>query len=116
MALLNTPLKYFVSFIYIKIITQLAVFNCRLKVKYRHVLLKIVGNPVSNVQITFISSDLLNLHDWASSLLAHFSFLFWLVSISDEGSLPEVTPSDESGFASTLYEFIHSLNRSDQML
>ena len=43
-----------------------------------HDLLKIVGNSVSNVQIGFISSDLLR-----SSHLWHY--LFWLIAVYDFG-------------------------------
>ena len=48
------------------------------KVIYVHDSLKIVGNSVSNVQIAFISSDLLR-----SSLLWHY--LFWLLPVFDLG-------------------------------
>ena len=39
----------------------------------------------------------------ASPVVAHSVFLLWLVSISDEGSFPEITLSDASKLASTLY-------------
>ena len=40
-------------------VSQLSVFNCRLEIIYVNVLLKIVGNSTSNVQITYIFNDLL---------------------------------------------------------
>ena len=36
-------------------------------------------------------------------VLANSGFLLWLISISGEGSLPEITLSDASKLASTLY-------------
>ena len=60
-----------------------------------HDLLKTVGNYVSNVQIalvTYIGIDSLDLPVLALSS--------WLVSISDEGSLPEIALSSASILAS----------------
>ena len=45
----------------------------------------------------------LGLNSLALPVLAHSRFLLWLVSISDDGSLPEMTLSDASKLASTLY-------------
>ena len=45
----------------------------------------------------------LGLDTLALPVLAHSGFLLWLVSISDEWSLPEITLSDVSKLASTLY-------------
>ena len=59
-------------------VTQLSVFNCRLEIIYVHDLLKIVENSVSNVQIAFISSDLLK-----SSLFG--ITCFWLIPVFDFG-------------------------------
>ena len=59
-------------------VTQLSVFNCRLESNICAYLLKIVGNSVSNVQIAFISSDLLR-----SSLFG--STCFWLIPVFDFG-------------------------------
>ena len=54
------------------------VLTADLKVMYVHDLLKIVGNSVSNVQIAFISSDLLR-----SSLFG--ITCFWLIPVFDFG-------------------------------
>ena len=40
-------------------------------------------------------------------VLAHSGFCLWLVSISNEGSLPEITLSDSSKLASTLYILVY---------
>ena len=61
-----------------------------------HDLLKIVGNSVSNVQIAFISSDLLRYSLLALPVLAHSDICLWLVSISDEDSLSEIASSGAS--------------------
>ena len=53
-------------------------YTADLKVIYLHNLLKIVGNSVSNVQIAFISSDLLR-----SSLFG--ITCFWLIPVFDFG-------------------------------
>ena len=73
-----------------------------LEVVYVHDLLKIVGNSASNVQVLFLVTYL-GLHSLASPVLAHSAFCLWLVSISDEGSLPEIALSGASKLASTLY-------------
>ena len=49
-----------------------------LKVIYVHDLLKIVGNSVSNVQIAFISSDLLRFSLFGITC-------FWLIPVFDLG-------------------------------
>ena len=54
------------------------VIICRLESNICHDLLKIVGNSVSNVQIAFISSDLLR-----SSLFG--ITCFWLIPVFDFG-------------------------------
>ena len=54
-----------------------------------HDLLKIVGNSVSNIQIVFISSDLLR------------------SSLSDEGPLPEIALSGASKLASTYFTLFY---------
>ena len=69
--------------------------------------MKIVGFSVSNVQIAFISSDLLR-----SSLFGITCFwlipvfTLWLVSISDEDSLSEIALSGASKLASTYFYII----------
>ena len=43
------------------------------------------------------------------SVLAHFGFRLWLVSISGEGSLPEITLSCAFKLASTYFSFYRSV-------
>ena len=64
--------------------------------------MKIVGNSVSNVQIAFISSDLLR-----SSLFG--ITCFWLIPVFDfdEDSLSEIVLSDASKLASTYFPLFH---------
>ena len=94
---------------------QLSVFNCRLEsiIIYVHDLLKIDGNSVSNVRIGFISSDLLRSSLFGFTCFGSFWFRLWLVSISGEGSLPEIALSGASKLASTYFSL---LNRSVDVL
>ena len=55
----------------------------------------------------------LGLHSLALPVLAHSGISLWLVSISDEGSLPEIALSDTSKLASTYYTLF---NRSVHVL
>ena len=54
---------------------QLSVFNCRLESDYVHDLLKMVENSVSNVQIAFISSDLLRSSLFGITCFGSFRYL-----------------------------------------
>ena len=49
----------------------------------------------------------LGLHSLALPVLAHSGILLWLVIISDEGSLPEITLSDASKLASTYFSLFY---------
>ena len=53
----------------------MSVFNCRLEIIYVHDLLKIVGNSLSNVQIAFISSDLLRSSLYGITYFGSFRYL-----------------------------------------
>ena len=66
------------SCIYVYRYMYMMCIYANLKVIYVHDLLKIVGNSLSNVQIAFISSDLLG-----SSLFG--INCFWLISVFDFG-------------------------------
>ena len=49
----------------------------------------------------------LGLHSLALPVLAHSGIRLWLVSISDEGSLPEIALSDASKLASTYFSLFY---------
>ena len=51
----------------------------------------------------------LGLYSLVLSVLAHFTFRLWLVSISDEGSLPEITLSGASKLASTYFTLYYRI-------
>ena len=53
----------------------MSVFNCRHEIIYVHDLLKIVGNSLSNVQIAFISSDLLRSSLYGITYFGSFRYL-----------------------------------------
>ena len=77
-----------------------------MKVIYAHDLLKIVGNSISNVQIAFISSDLLRSSLFGITCFGSFQYLT-LACKHDEGSLPEIALSDASKLASTYFSLFH---------
>ena len=49
----------------------------------------------------------LGLYSLALPVLTHFTFRLWLVSISDDGSLPEIALSGASKFASTYFPLFY---------
>ena len=49
----------------------------------------------------------LGLHSLALPVLAHSGICLWLVSISDEGSLPKIALSDASKLASTYFSLFY---------
>ena len=55
-------------------INQVICLNADLKVKYETVVLKIVGNSESNVQITLLSSDLLRSRRFGLTCFGSFDF------------------------------------------
>ena len=84
----------------IKLANILSKISCSQKVK----MLILISLQKSN---TYLDS-------LARIVLALSSFRFWRVSIFDDGSLPEITLSDASKLASTLYSYV--LNRCSYVI